>query len=122
MSETEKIFKQRSAAQSAQRHQNFTVAILVIAVIIMLGVSIWLINMSMSTQLELESDPKLNVPITTSTAKIVTRKKEFTRTPSPIPTHKVRPPNTKPRQPMPPPTAPYKLEEPTELPPGTIIE
>ena len=122
MSDPEKVFKQRSAAQSAQRHKNFTIAILLVTVIIMLGVSIWLIHMSMDNQLELDNNAKLNVPITTSTAKVVTRKKEFTRNAAPIPTRSRRPKNAKPRDPMPPPEEPFQMTEPTKLPAGTIID
>ncbi len=113
--------KLRSAGQSADRHQRFTIAVIAIMVIVILGTTIWLIRMTDTAQLDVNDTANINVPITSSTAKVVTRKKQFEKHTAPVPTRSRRPKNAKPREEMPPVESEPVTTDPANLPPGILV-
>ncbi|MBQ7567588.1 hypothetical protein IJT17_02150 [bacterium] len=117
----ENSFKQRSAGQEARRHQHVAVTVIVLMVIILLGVTVWLIHMSSTVQKEIDQGTNLSLPITTSTVKAVTRKKEFDQPAVPVPARSRRPKDRKPREALPPADGQFQEVDANKLPPGTII-
>ena len=113
--------KLRSAGQSADRHQKFTIAVIAIMVIVILGTTIWLIRMTDTAQLDMNDTANINVPITSSTAKVVTRKKQFEKHTAPLPERKRPPINAKPREELPPDYGEHVTADPDSLPPGVLV-
>ena len=113
--------KQRSAGQSADRHKKFTIAVIAAMVICILVISIWLVRMTDTTQFELENNANLNVPITSSTARVITRKKQFKHNNIMVPTRKKPPKNIKPREELPPNYGESVKADSESLPPGVLI-
>lgn len=111
---------QTSAGQAARFHHKITLAVIYLMVIVMIGVTIWLVRLSNSTEAELNQDATLNVPITVATSKAVTRKKEPERPAVSVPKRRRRPKDA-PRRPLLVNPQPYQEPANTDLPSDRMV-
>lgn len=100
MEEEQNIAYQKSSGQMARMHRKIAIFFVSFMVLVLLGVTAWLIHMSNSYDgYENLQAPNMNIPITTSKSNIVTKKKENVKNEdiANVPRRQKRPKNTKPR-------------------------